>query len=630
MSARLPACAATRYIPAVATPDTSDFPALQQGIALLREGRVAEAESCFRDALRAQPDAPELHATLGAILAAQGRAAEALPSFHTALKLRPASADAHGNLGNALRELGRRDEAARHLREAMRLRPAYPEAHNNLGAVLRDLGDAKAAESCFREALRLRADFAQAHGNLGQLLLAVGRAAEAVNHLHEALRSRPDDPVLLRALGAALRTTGRLHEAELATRQALRLAPTLIETRIELGNVLYERGRAQEARDAFRTALAHDPHSAPALLGLGVTDIVLGLFGDAEAALRTALAQQPGFAEAHNALGDLLRNCGRLEESESALREALRLRPDYPDAQVNLAFTLLQAGRFTEGWRAHEHRFRARAWRDYKNDFSVPRWQGEPLAGRRLLIHAEQGLGDAIQFCRHLSQIEPGAHVIVRVQAPLVRLLAASFPALHIIAENEPPPRFDLECPLLSLPHVLTGNPPAAPYLAADPALVSTWRGWLDRLPGPRVGLVWAGNPRLAADARRSIPLAALAPLGEIAGISFVSLQHGTAAAQQAPSGLSLHDRTSELNDFADTAALVSALDLVIGVDTAVIHLAGALGQPVWLLNRADTCWRWLAEAGSSTLYSTLREFRQETPGDWSGVISAVHRALVR
>jgi Flp pilus assembly protein TadD len=621
----LPPSAAPRYIPAV---DTSDLPALQQGIALLREGRVAQAESCFRDALRAQPDAPELHATLGAILAAQGRAAEALPSFHAALKLRPDSADAHGNLGNALRELGNPKEAEEHLREALRLRPAYPEAHNNLGAVLRDRGETAAAESCFRAALRLRADFAQAHRNLGQLLLATGRAGEAADHFGAALQGRPDDAVLLSGLGAALRATGRLHEAETATRQALRLAPTLTEARVELGNVLYELGRAQEARDTFRTALAHNPHSAPALLGLGVAGIVLGLFDEAEDALRTALAQQPDFAEAHNALGDLLRNCGRLEDSERALRQALRLRPDYPDAQVNLAFTLLQAGRFAEGWHAHEHRFRAQAWRDYKNDFPAPRWQGEPLAERTLLIHAEQGLGDAIHFCRYLSRIEPGAQVIVRLQAPLVRLLAASFPALQIIAENEPLPRFDLECPLLSLPHVLAGDPSAAPYLAADPALVPTRRGWLDRLPGRRVGLVWAGNSRLAADARRSIPLAALAPLGEIDGISFVSLQRGQAAARQALPGLSLHDRTSDLNDFADTAALVSALDLVIGVDTAVIHLAGALGRPVWLLNRADTDWRWMAKASTSTLYPTLREFRQEAIGDWSGVITAVQRAL--
>jgi tetratricopeptide (TPR) repeat protein len=605
--------------------ETSDLFALRQGMALLQAGRMAEAERCFRDALRARPDAAELHATLGAILAAQGRVAEAVPSFHTALRLRPDSADAHGNLGNALRELGRPDEAAAHLREALRLRPAYPEAHNNLGALLRDRGDAGAAEGCFREALRLRPGFAQAHGNLGQLLLAAGRAAEAVAHLGAALRDRSDDAALLTAYGAALRALGRLQEAESATRKALRLAPTLIAAQVELGNVLYELGRAEEARDAFRAALAGNPLFPLALLGLGVAGIVLGRFDEAEDALRQALRQQLDLPEAHNALGDLLRNRGRLAESEAALREALHLRPDYPDAQVNLAFTLLQAGRFAEGWRAHEHRFRARAWRGHRHDFSVPRWQGEPLAGRRLLIHAEQGMGDAIQFCRHLSGIEKGAEVVLRVQASLVRLLAASFPAVQVIAESEPLPPFDLECPLLSLPHLL-GEDSAIPYLAAEPTLVATWRGWLDRLPGRRVGLVWAGNPRLAADSRRSIPLAALAPLGDIAGISFVSLQHGPA--QRPPSGLALHDRSGELNDFADTAALVSVLDLVIGVDTAVIHLAGALGRPVWLLNRADTDWRWRAEPGSSTLYPSLREFRQPSHADWASVIAAVHQAL--
>jgi tetratricopeptide (TPR) repeat protein len=375
--------------------------------------------------------------------------------------------------------------------------------------------------------------------------------------------------------------------------------------------------------------LERDPGSAPALLGLGVTSIVLGRFDEAETALHTALRQQPDFAEAHNAVGDLMRNRGRLDESAAALREALRLRPDYPDAEVNLAYTLLQGGRFAEGWRAHEHRFRAHAWRDLAQEFSVPRWHGEPLAGRRLLIHAEQGLGDAIQFCRYLSGIEAGAHIVLRVPAPLRRLLAASFPALHVVADNAALPPFDLECPLLSLPHVLRADAPAAAaYLAADPALVSAWRRRLAGLTGRRVGLVWAGNPRLAADARRSIPLAALAPLGEVAGISVVSLQHGPAASQRPPSGLALHDRSAELSDFADTAALISTLDLTVGVDTAVVHLAGALGRPVWLLNRADTCWRWRAEAGSSTLYPGLREFRQPSPGDWRSVIAAARQAL--
>ena len=577
----------------MASSDISESP-LQRGRALLQAGQIAQAESCFREALRTQPHAPELHATLGAIIAALGRPADALPSFLTALKLRPDSADAHGNLGNALRELGRMPEAEHHLRVALRLRPSYPEAY----------------------------------GNLGRLLLTMGQAAEAATHFSTALRDRPRDALLLTGLGAALRAVGRLREAETAARQAAHLAPTLSEAHIELGNVLYELGRAEEAKDAFQAALERNPQSLLALLGLGVVSTVLGAFDEAEAALRAALARQPDFQEAYNALGDLLRNRGRLADAEAALREALRLRPDDPDAQVNLAFTLLQAGRFAEGWRAHEHRFRARAWRGHKADFAAPRWSGEALAGRRLLLHAEQGLGDAIQFCRYLPCIEPGARMVLRVPAPLVRLLATSFPTLQVIADDAPLPAFDLECPLLSLPRVLGHDAPAAPYLAADPDQVRVWRSWLDQLPGRRVGLVWSGNPRNVADKRRSIALAALRPLGDVADISFVSLQHGPAAPDEPPSGLTLHRRSADLTDFADTAALVSALDLIIGVDTAVIHLAGALGRPVWLLNRADTCWRWRAQAGTSALYPTLREFRQETAGNWTAVIAAARDAL--
>jgi Flp pilus assembly protein TadD len=590
------ALAAIRGAPHHADVAPSDFSesALQRGRALLRAGHIAQAEGCFREALLTEPHAPELHATLGAIIAAQGRPADALPSFFSALKLRPDSADAHGNLGNALRELGRAHEAERHLREALRLRPAYPEAH----------------------------------GNLGRLLLAAGQAAEAAIHFDAALRVRPDDAPLLTCLAAAQRAVGRLREAESAARDALRVAPSLSEAHIELGNVLYELGCAAEARDAFRAALAISPRSALALLGLGVAGIALGAFDEAEAALRSALDQQPDLAEAHNARGDLLRNRGRLVDSEAALRQALRLRPDYPDAQVNLAFTLLQAGRFAEGWEAHEHRFRARAWRGHRVDFPAPRWNGEAIAGRKLLIHAEQGLGDAIQFCRYLPRIATDAELILRVPTPLTRLLALSFSDVQVIADTAPLPGFDLECPLLSLPQVLGEAPPAARYLAADPTQIASCRNWVERLPGRRVGLVWAGNPRLAADKRRSIALSTLVPLGALAGVTFVSLQHGPAASEQAPAGLIIHNPPHGLNDFADTAALVSTLDLVIGVDTAVIHLAGALGRPVWLLNRADTCWRWREQAGSSALYPSLREFRQDAPGDWSGVIAAVCEAL--
>ncbi|HEY4253641.1 MAG TPA: tetratricopeptide repeat protein [Roseomonas sp.] len=601
--------------------------ALQTGAAWLRCGRLDEAKRHLSAAVEAQPGLADAQMMLGVIHGMQGQPTEAATCFRTALRLRPGSADAHGNLGNALRELGHAEEAAGHLRQALHLRPDYAEAHNNLGAALLPLGQVTEAEACFRSALHLRPDFIEARGNLGRLLLAESRPDEAVTLLQAALRDQPGAAPLWATLGAALRAAGRPGEAARALHTALRQAPATEAIWTEFGNALYELNRPGEAAAAFRKALEIRADSPSALLGLAVAQAQLGCFGPAEAAARDALRHQPDFAEAGNALGDILRNQGRLAESEAALREALRLRPDYPDARVHLAFTLLQAGRFAEGWQAHEHREGAKAWARGRRRFPVPRWQGEPLAGRRLLLHAEQGLGDTIQFSRYLVGMAPDAGVLVQVQAPLLPLLRGQFGRIALLGDAEPLPAFDLEAPLLSLPHLLGDVAAPTPYLTPDAGRLAAWRARLAAMPGIRVGLVWAGNPGMAADARRSIALAALHPLGAVPGITFVSLQHGPAASEPTPAGLPM--LATDLHDFVETAALVAALDLVIGVDTAVIHLAGALGRPVWLLNRADTCWRWGNRPGDSAWYPTLREFRQPAHGDWGSVVAAVRQALM-
>jgi hypothetical protein len=256
-----------------------------------------------------------------------------------------------------------------------------------------------------------------------------------------------------------------------------------------------------------------------------------------------------------------------------------------------------------------------------------------------LLLHAEQGFGDTLQFCRYASLVGAKARVILEVQPPLVRLCSSLAGVAQIVAQGEPLPAFDLHCPLMSLPlaigTTLDTVPCEVPYLAAAPELVAGWRKRLAGLDGLRVGLVWAGSPRLeldssAMDRRRSITLATMAPLGEVSGVSFISLQKGEPAAQSpdAALGLALHDFTASLQDFADTAALIEALDLVISVDTSVAHLAGALGKPIWLLNRFDTCWRWLLNRDDSPWYPQLRQYRQPSPGDWSSVMREVRDAL--
>ncbi len=300
--------------------------------------------------------------------------------------------------------------------------------------------------------------------------------------------------------------------------------------------------------------------------------------------------------------------------------------------------TLLAAGKFEEGWRQFEQRWQVEPLRNHQRSFAQAQWRGETLGGRRLFLHAEQGFGDTIQFCRYILLIEAEATVILEVPPELVRLMGSLKRTIQIVPTGEEPPDFDLHCPLMSLPLALqatvTTIPAATPYLAADPAQVSVWAERLRSLKGLRVGLVWAGGMRhgdtasLAVDRRRSMALQQLAPLAGLPGVEFISLQMADPARQTPPVGLSLHDWTAELTDFADTAALIEGLDLVIGVDTAVVHLAGALGKMVWMLNRFDSCWRWQRARDDSPWYPTLTQFRHPQSGDWADVLAQVKLRL--
>jgi hypothetical protein len=280
----------------------------------------------------------------------------------------------------------------------------------------------------------------------------------------------------------------------------------------------------------------------------------------------------------------------------------------------------------------------AEEWRQPADPLSRP--EPEAWRGRRVLLFAEQGFGDTLQFLRYVPMVQAiAAEVVVEVQPALTRLAATLPGAPMVVGQGDPVPAHDVAVPLLHLPWAFGTTPDTipggVPYLAADPAAVARWRARLGGLPGLKVGLAWAGDPRPQdraahrVDRRRSMTLAALAPLGEVPGVSFMSLQMGAAAAQARPEGMVLHDWTGELHDFADTAGLMQALDLVITVDTACVHLAGALGRPVWMMNRFDSCWRWLRERADSPWYPTLRIFRQVAPGEWGAVVGEVRKQAV-
>jgi hypothetical protein len=391
-------------------------------------------------------------------------------------------------------------------------------------------------------------------------------------------------------------------------------------------------GAWDEAAASYGQALSLDPENADIANNLGVALWSLDRLDEAATAFGRAIHLRADFAEAQNNLGTALRDSGRPQEAEACFRTAVALRPDYALAHNNLGMALLARGEFAPGWAEYEWRWQIPGWRKPGERFGRPQWQGEAAPGRKLLIHSEQGLGDALQFCRYGPlAAERGMEVTLVVPPALVRLLRTLPGVTSVLAPEDGMPAFDLVCPMLSLPlafgTTLGTIPAETPYLQAGAADTAAWSMRLDAMAGPRlrVGVAWAGNARLAADRRRSLSPGYLAGLARIEGVQLVSLQKGGPAP---PSGLKMIDWMHLVGDFADTAALIANLDLVIAIDSAPAHLAAAMGKPVWLLDRFDSCWRWLSERTDSPWYPTLRLYRQTQPGDWDGVLARVVRDL--
>ena len=531
-----------------------------------------------------------------------GRLAEAEHIYRLILKAQPKHVDALHLLGLLCHQRGDNATAVMLMQQAVALLPAFAEAHNNLGIAFQGQGKLDDAIGCFRRAVALKPEYHEAHNNLAIALRHQGKLEEAIDSARRAAAIKPDYHEAHLNLADALQAKGRLDEAIACYRHVIALAPGCFEAHNNLG---------------------------VALAGLGRSDMAIGSY-------QHAIEVEPNYHAAYNNLGLALQSQGKLREAEDRYRSALRVKSDYPDAHANLSMLLLLEGRFEEGWAEFERRGTVRAWQNRPRDFVQPIWRGEDIEGRTLLISAEFGFGDTIQFCRYIPLLAARARVILEVQRPLVRLVSGLPGAAQVIAYGDPLPPYDYYCPLMSLPRVfgttLESIPAGIPYLSADPVRVAHWRERLADLSGLRVGLAWAGNPNLPRDRQRSIPLDRLADLADVKGVAFVSLQKVDGALQTRSfgPGAILHDWTDELVDFAETAALIENLDLVISVDTSIVHLAGALGRPVWLLNRFDTCWRWLLDRDDSPWYPTLRQFRQPQRDDWSSVLKDVQAQLER
>ncbi len=571
------------------------------GIALMQVGRISQGEAPLRRAIRLKADFAQAHNSLGMALLRQRKFEEAITSFREALRLKPGLANAHNNLGNAIAETGRPEEAIPCYREAIRLSPTYADAYNNLGNALRHDERLGEAATCFEEALKHRPKFAEAHNNLGVTFARQGKHDLAVRHCERATRLRPEYAAAHSNLGISYGNLGEYEKAVLCYRRALEIQPDYAEAYSNLGIVLTQQGR----------------------------------YGDAIAAFERALELKPDYPEAHSNLGIALSKAQRIDEAMEQYERAIAARPDYADAHMNRALTYLLTGDFQRGWPEYEWRWKCKDF-DARR-FPQPRWRGEPLDGRRILLCTEQGFGDTFEFIRYAQIVkERGGYVIVRCPKPLTPIVRGCRGVHEVCLEGGPLPPFDLFIDLMTLPHDLGTTerdvPADVPYIFADQALVENWRRELEYTGAFKVGIAWQGSPKYRGDRQRSIHVGQFAPLAAVPGVQLISLQKGGGTEQIRDAGFSLTVLGGQFDEangaFMDTAAIIRNLDLVVSIDSAICHLAGGLAVPVWLAVPHAPDWRWMLGRVDSPWYPNTRLFRQTDAGDWQGVFRRMADAL--
>jgi len=575
--------------------------------------------------------------------------------------------------GWQLHQAGQRRQAERVYRRILQRDHLNAQVWFALGSLLMDEHRVAEAVPHFRQALELAPREAEGFFHLGNALLQLQQWSEALTPYRKCLELKPDHVEALVNLGCALGELGRHAEAEVGYRRALQLNPDVAEIHHNLGNALRDQGRPAEAIECYHAALALRPDYAKAEINLGVALVTLGQVDEAVVRLRRGVALEPGVAEAHSSLGAALSAQGNIDEALDAYDTAIRLKPDYPDAHWNRSLNWLLLGDFERGWPAYEWRWRCKRTGPAPN-FSQPRWDGSPLNGRTILLCSEQGLGDTLQFVRYAPLVQAlGGNVVLRCQRSLVPILASLTGVSRLIAEGDPLPDFDLYAPLMSLPAILGTTlatvPANVPYLAAEPERVAHWgevlrrtefiptsHGGTEFIPSSlvtssgtangmnsvlrttngmnsvlRVGIVWQGSILHPWDQHRSCKLAHFEPLTRIQGVRLVSLQKGPGTEQLQElsdnTGFTvdyLSGAVDESGAFLDTAAIMANLDLVVTVDTAAAHLAGALGKPCWLALAYTPDYRWLLGRDDSPWYPSMRLFRQPAVGDWDGLFERI------
>jgi tetratricopeptide (TPR) repeat protein len=534
---------------------------------------------------------------------------------------------------------GRVMEAQKLYTHVLALFPRHSDSLHLLGLIAQGAHNLEDAEALIAQAIQIKDDIPLYHSNLGNILKARGKVEDAILSYGRALTLDPHVAETHYNLATIFHDQRKLEDAAAEYEKALVLNPELVPAYNNLGNILRDQGKLDEAISCYQQALSSLPDFAEAHYNLGAAYKDQNKWDDAIAHYKRAIDLKPDYVEAHNNLGALYHNSCQFTDALSQFDAALSYKTDHVAAHVNKGMTHLVMGNFSEGWKEYE-------WRLHMPGLThhvpiAPQWKGEDLKGKTILLLCEQGFGDSIQFIRYAAMVKNyGGRVLLSCPLPLARIFASVQSIDQIYPDGIAIPTYDYYSPLLSLPGLFDTRietiPHIVPYLSASEDNLAHWASSLKSYKGVKVGLIWAGKSRLknndakAVDLRRSMQLNQLVSLSTIPHIQFFSLQkdHPTGQNIISAAELKLIDLMDQVDDFADTAAFIAQLDLVIGVDTAVIHLAAALGKPVWVLSRFDACWRWLSEREDSPWYPSLRLFKQQAPGDWASVIERVRSEL--
>jgi tetratricopeptide (TPR) repeat protein len=575
---------------------------LSRAIAFHRAGMLTEAEELYRKVLAADPEHFDSLHLLGVLAYQRGNYSDAVRQIDTALRLNPDVADAYNNRGNALKKMGRFEEARASYDRAIALKSDDAASYNNRGSVLKDLKRFDEATADFERAIALKPDFAEAFNNRGNVAFELKRFENALADYNEAIARKVNNFDAYNNRGNALKELDRSEEALASYDQALRLKPDYAQAFYNRGTTLYNLRRLEEA----------------------LPD------------LNEAIRLNPAHAEAFYNRAMVLRDLHRIDDALADFDRAISLKPDYTDALWNRGMCRLLAGRYREGWPDYEWRWHTAQMVSSRRPFRQRQWGGKTdILGKTILLHSEQGYGDTIMAARYIRRVvESGARVILDVPIAVVPLIERIEGVAATLSKGQFLPAFDLHCPMMSLPGVfettLETIPDDVPYLSVPGAYAEKWAQRLPKRGLPRLGISWGGNPEFKYDTERSIGLRPMLPLLQRADAQYFSVQKDLREGDAEI--LRVNQQVTPLGDaienFADTAAIIASLDLIITSDTAVAHLAGALGKPVWVLLQFTPDWRWLLDRDDSPWYPTVRLFRQPHRDDWNAVIADVGRAL--